>query len=125
CEFGNCAGAHLSVFFGGAMFVRDYTITGSALSHLFGTDGGFVYYYPSNGASTVTLVGLPVFVNGFIQLGTLAFVRATSLESTFVGTALGPRYSIQSNSVINTFFGGANFFPGDSAGSSSTGAQYV
>ncbi|KAB2768631.1 phage tail-collar fiber domain-containing protein [Brucella anthropi] len=41
------------------------------------------------------------------------------------GTATGPRYSVSTNGVINTRGSGANFFPGTTAGVTSTGGQYV
>jgi hypothetical protein len=41
------------------------------------------------------------------------------------GTFSGPRYSVYSNGVINTYGGGANFFPGSTAGTTATGGQYL
>jgi hypothetical protein len=42
----------------------------------------------------------------------------------FSGSATGSRFSVTLNSVINTG-GGANFFPGDVAGTTATGGQYT
>jgi hypothetical protein len=39
--------------------------------------------------------------------------------------ATGTRYNGTLNSVINTFGGGANYFPGNSAGSVATGGVYA
>ena len=46
---------------------------------------------------------------------------------TFVNTAnaIGPKYTAQSNGIINVNGQGVNFFPGSSAGSTGTGGQYV
>lgn len=41
------------------------------------------------------------------------------------GAFSGPRYTANSNGVINTYGGGANFFPGSTAGAVSTGGQYL
>ena len=43
----------------------------------------------------------------------------------FTGTVTGKRYIGTFNSVINVRGGGASFFPGDSAGTIATGAQYA
>lgn len=39
--------------------------------------------------------------------------------------AVGPKYLVDSNSVVYTNGGGVNFFPGNSAGSSASGGQYT
>ncbi len=41
------------------------------------------------------------------------------------GSFAGPRYTANSNGVINTFGGGANYFPGSTAGVTATGGQYL
>ena len=40
-------------------------------------------------------------------------------------TVTGTRYNITLNSVASTSGGGANFFPGDTAGITSTGGQFL
>ncbi|MBO0902666.1 DUF2793 domain-containing protein [Jiella sonneratiae] len=58
----------------------------------------------------------------FLTLLSLAWLQA----ATFTGsTATGKRYSIGLNSTLSTGSGGANFIPGDAAGSTATGGQYV
>lgn len=44
---------------------------------------------------------------------------------TFSGSATGKRYTADTNSVLFTSGGGASFIPGDSAGSTATGGQYI
>lgn len=56
-------------------------------------------------------------VNGSILLASSAF--------TITGSASGSRYSATLNGVINTAGGGANYFPGSTAGSTATGGQYA
>ncbi|MBE0560378.1 MAG: hypothetical protein IH622_06075 [Ochrobactrum anthropi] len=44
---------------------------------------------------------------------------------TMTGSATGKRYNVYSNGTINTYGGGANFFPGTTAGTASSGGQYL
>lgn len=71
---------------------------------------------------TVTLTGTPAFTT-FASTKTLAYASADG--TTFSGSGTGVRYSAETNSVINTDGAGSTFFPGDSAGSTATGGQYV
>jgi hypothetical protein len=45
--------------------------------------------------------------------------------NTFSGAATGVRYDSQSNSVIFTGGGGPTALPGDAAGTTATGGQYI
>ena len=45
--------------------------------------------------------------------------------NTYTGAATGTRYTLTMNSVCNVGGGGANYFPGNAAGSTATGAQYA
>ena len=51
-------------------------------------------------------------------------LRDTSFTYIY-GEQFVPDYDADTNGVINTFGGGANFFPGDTPGSTATGGQYV
>ena len=44
---------------------------------------------------------------------------------TASGTISGPRYRCIANGIINTLNGGTEFFPGDTAGTTNTGGQYL
>jgi hypothetical protein len=44
--------------------------------------------------------------------------------ATFTGSATGLRYHVEENSVIETNAAGATFFPGNAAGTTTTGGQY-
>ena len=74
-------------------------------------------------AITVTLVGTPNFANQFIRTMENSFAYLPAI--TFVGSATGARYLADSNGVIRTNGAAASYFPGNSAGSVSTGGQYV
>lgn len=103
----------------GEVQLGNYTITGGATSHLVAAGPGYIQI---SGANTVT--GAPAFSGQFAlaqNLGQIFVSNATSYN----GAATGPRYLSNTNSVINTQGGGANFFPGNSAGSTNAGGQYV
>ena len=44
---------------------------------------------------------------------------------TASGTISGPRYRCIANGIVNTLNGGTEFFPGDTAGTTNTGGQYL
>lgn len=57
-----------------------------------------------------------------VLTGVARFANCTMSPS---GAFAGPRFNVASNGVIDTSGGGANFFPGGSAGSQATGGQYL
>jgi hypothetical protein len=64
---------------------------------------------------TITLTGTPAFSGSFaLTQGGLAYIGMSNIS--FSGSATGQRYGVQYYSWINTYGGGANFFPGNSAG---------
>jgi hypothetical protein len=120
-EFGACSGAHLAAGRGGFLNVTaSYAISGGGASHMsIGSQGICMI----EGAITATLSGTPAFSSSFATVAGTAFLRASG--TTYSGSATGVRYIGSGNSAIETGGGGANFFPGSSAGSTSTGAQYT
>ena len=108
-----CSGAAINV-------KSNYRITGGAECHLNCSDNGSVYF---NGGLTITGVGTLNFSQFcFVKRGS----GVTHFGGTFSGgTYSGTRYLGQSVSYIDTNGGGASYFPGSTAGSLSTGAQYV
>ena len=118
--FGNCVNGHISAQGGSTVqMYANYTITGSAPTHLFAEINGFIQM----NSTTVTLTGTPAFSVAYAEASFLGTISAYSM--TFSGSATGARYLVNQNSVINTNGGGATFFPGNSAGSTATGGQYV
>ena len=71
---------------------------------------------------TITLTGTPAF-NQFAYASRVGVMQVW--QSTFSGSATGSRYNVDTNSVIFTNVGVASFLPGNTAGTSSTGGQYV
>jgi hypothetical protein len=98
----------------------NYSITGGTTSyHVASVDAGIVF-----------ITGRAITLTGTLTFGTFAYVSVQSLYVAYSctytgGTITGPRYNTSLNSVINTGGGGANYFPGSTAGAAATGGQYV
>lgn len=119
CNFGAAAAAHCNAGFAASIQAGgNYTISGSAPTHQVATSGGSI----SVNSVTVTLAGTPAFTQ-FANAQHTGTVGSAGV--TFSGSATGSRYSALTNGVINTSGSGANYFPGNSAGTTSTGGQYV
>ncbi|MBB5053061.1 hypothetical protein HNQ36_003052 [Afipia massiliensis] len=112
-NFGACATQHIQVASGGTVSaIGNYSISGGSVNHV-RVDGAGSQF---NGSTiAVTLTGTPNFAHSFTW-GFSASVQ-NWFSWTFTGTATGSRYSVESNALVNTFGGGASYFPGNSAGS--------
>jgi hypothetical protein len=120
-EFGPCVQTHVFVQGGGLFGIAaSYTISGGAVSHFFsGPDGNI---QTVTGGWTVTVTGTPAFSSSF-ALSRFGYMSPAG--TTFSGAATGGRYLADQNSVINTGGGGANYFPGNVAGTTASGGQYI
>jgi hypothetical protein len=100
---------------------NSYTISGSDTggAHIQITPGGIVNLA---GGITVTLTGTPAFANYAAVSGPSILEIA---NVTFSGSATGTRYIATKNGVIDTGGGGASYLPGNAAGSTASGGQYV
>lgn len=118
-HFGACGAWHMYAQSGGRIYAGvNYTISGGATSHTYADGLGYINH---GGGNTITLTGTPAFGTAFaISVG-----GQSQHNSTFSGSATGARYSATGNGVVNTIGGGASFLPGNSAGSTSTGGQYL
>lgn len=114
--FGTSFESHVVASLGAAVqFFYPYTISGSAYNHMYSLLGGVI---TADGV-TVTLTGTPAFAGGYVRaykLGNIEYYGAT-----FNGSATGPRYSSLAGSSIDTAGAGPNYFPGNSAGTATTG----
>lgn len=112
-NFGACATQHVQVASGGTVSaIGNYSITGGSVNHVRADGAGSQF----NGSTiTVTLTGTPNFTQSF----TWGFSSSVQnwFNWTFSGSATGTRYLVESNAVVNTFGGGASYFPGNAAGS--------
>lgn len=116
---------HMAAINGGIIefSTTGYTISGGGGVHLYVYTGGKIL---CNGSCIATLTGVPGFGTAFAYAydgGQILLPVGTYSTQGFSG--LGPRYSSNTNGVIDTAGGGANFFPGNTAGSTSNGGIYV
>jgi Pectate lyase superfamily protein len=94
-----------------------YTISGVGYTHIVVNTGGIVF----GGGGTITFTGAFSWGNGFVNTQHGAILSHSG--TTFSGPAqTGKRYQSDSNSVIETFGSGANYFPGSVAGTPAPGA---
>jgi hypothetical protein len=121
-KFGAVIGSiQISADFGaGVIIAGSYTINGGAGSHFAAQYGGAIGVLGSN---TITLTGTPAFSSQFADADRLGVLQAAGL--TFSGSATGTRYLANVNGLIDTGGGGANYFPGNAAGSAVNGGYYL
>lgn len=120
-DFGACGNAQVRAGDGGKAINigNNYTISAGAIYHFDASSLGEIRCQ----TNTVTLSGTPAYSTAFARAVGNAVVNAASI--TFSGSATGTRYSATLNGVINVAGGGANYFPGNAAGSTATGGQYA
>lgn len=99
--------------------LSNYEISGGGGRHVFVTEEGFIRMT----GLTVTLTGTPAFVTNFASASQNSYLQISG--NTYSGSATGARYSSVSAATIDTAGGGATYLPGDSAGSTATGGQYI
>jgi hypothetical protein len=120
-EFGVIANAAVQVAqncFIGAVG-NTFKISGGMAQFFNALHGGFIQY----DSVTTTITGTPAFTSAFAQVANTGKIEAVS--NTFSGSATGTRYSANTNGVINTSGGGANYFPGNAVGTTVNGGIYV
>jgi hypothetical protein len=117
--FGACV-QHMQANNGGLIEIYgDYTIVDDATYHMLAGLGGEILYLPG---LTITLTGTPAFSGAFVYSQTNAIVEATGV--TWTGGTTGVRFINLLGGGIDTGGGGANYFPGDSAGSTTAPGWY-
>lgn len=117
-DFGTGINQQLRADDGGAISCTgSYSISGGADNHVAGV-GGLIRIQ----AFTITINGTPAFSTAFVTLSYLTMAIMNGI--TFVGSATGKRYEVTMNGIC-LCGGSANYFPGNSAGSTSTGGQYA
>ena len=115
-------GAHIFANAGLIQVTQSYSIIGGAAYHLETSNPGAQIGMGSG--ITVTLTGTPNFTGAFANAHLLGMTGVQIPAPTFSGAATGVRYLANGNGVISVSGGGANYFPGNSAGATSTGGQY-
>lgn len=112
--FGACATYHITVSgFSQVLVQNNYQIQGGALAH---------YAAPGHGSIEVTAGitvtwGANTTFTQFALVGQQSAVTAASVTYNLNSfTVTGQRFSVANNGVLNAGGGGANYFPGNSAG---------
>lgn len=120
-EFGACASRHVFSRGGAAVYIVANTrITGAAQTFFEAAYAGAYFEYV--GGYTCAIVGTPVAGYATVVAGLCSVVVINAI--TFSGSATGIRYAVGTNSVIQTFGSGANYFPGDAAGTNDGSGVY-
>lgn len=119
-EFGSVNYEHIYLSNGAALSIGGaWAISGSAIAHILVSSGGQF----NAGGITCTITNTPAFSNGFATASNLGVIVVVSL--TFSGSATGKRYDATTNGVIQTYGGGASYFPGNASGTTATGGVYA
>lgn len=100
-----------------AVSIAANTISSGAYAHIWALNGGRISFTQAH-----TLSGTPAFSQAFAKADYLGTIQS---NATFSGSATGKRYEVTTNAIIETFGGGASYFPGNSSGSTATGGQYA
>lgn len=118
-EYGTIAGNAIKATDKGTIRIsNDYTISGSQLRHIFARRKSSVIVR-EEAQTTTTLTGTPAFSTAFCEVTDLSFVR---FNTAFSGSGTGVRYIVSANSLIQS---GGSTLPGGTAGSTTTGGQYI
>jgi hypothetical protein len=102
-----------------------YTISGNANSHVISNSGIILLANSPTTAQAVTLQGSPAFASAFAVATQSGIITAQSANITYSGAAGGSRYTVDGTSRIDTYGGGANFFPGTTAGTATNTWNYT
>ncbi len=118
--FGSCGSQQVRVTDGGRISaIGNYGIDGGAGNHWSAVGNGIVRVQ----GRTITLTGTPAFSAAFANADLSSTVLVNG--NTFSGAATGSRYGATNNAVISSGGGGATYLPGNAAGSTGAGGQYI
>lgn len=120
-EFSTAGTAQLYVSNGAATQIGACSISGGGGCHAFLEFGGF--WNPLG--QTITATTALTYSIAFISAFGGATGRCASMTFVNPANVSGPRYTVTLNAVVITNGGGANYFPGSSAGSTATGGEYA
>ena len=121
--FGACALSQIAAFSGAAITgSSNFAVSGGAQSMIVVGGGGGVV---NVGGLTVTFSNSPAYSTATVSVTTLGNASVFGMTFTNGATVTGVRYSVIANGVLFTNGGGANYIPGNSAGSAASGGQYI
>lgn len=119
-NYGN-TGVHITAADGGVITVEDgYTLAGNCAAHWQVLNGGTLRCEGITITNTSGLIFTTAFA--FCASGGNMLVGANTFATT---TATAVRFQVVQNGVIRTYGAGASYLPGNSAGVTATGGQYV
>lgn len=119
--FGAASAQHMRADTGGVIkntYGVGYAVSGGANWHIWSTGGAIIL-----NAAVVTVTA-PITVSAWVSADSGANVVAYACSAVNASNVTGQRYTVTSNAVITTYGGGASYFPGTTAGSSSAGGVY-
>ena len=99
--------------------IGNYEISATAERHIWVLRNGRM----NTDFVTVTLTGTPFWSSVFCRVEAVSSYTAGAM--TFTGSATGKRFEIEQNGVVSNTGGGATYFPGNVAGTTATGGQYL
>lgn len=121
-SLGACYATQITATQGGLVNIsQNLTISGNAIAHCELDAGGNITY---GEGITINLTGTPNFSGAFAE--TVGPGKITIADVTFTGPgATGVRYNATGLGFIYTGGGGANYLPGNSPGTTSSGGVYA
>lgn len=121
CEFGTCVGHQIYAGNSGEIYAAgNFSVSGSAASMAAAQVRGLIRI----NSCTVTYSNSPAYSTATVYADRMSTIIGYGMTFTNGGTVTGPRYGAHSLSLIEGD-GTANYYPGNSAGSTSTGGQYT
>jgi hypothetical protein len=129
-DFGAAGAGHMLCDTGSMACNGDYTISGAAQFHIAVEFATFVLTpnrVPPTVNSIVNITAGFNFSQAFVFGWGNGFLRCDSrtIFSGAAGSVTGQRFNVSANATIYTSGAGVNFFPGNVAGVTATGGQYV
>ncbi|WP_454626971.1 hypothetical protein [Bradyrhizobium cenepequi] len=125
-RYGTCAGAHIAADVGSILLWGTQTIDGNATSHFQSIQGADIRSAPVGSAQQCTLtIAASVSITSFAYAHLGGRAAVTYALITGAASVTGKKYDATTNGIINTSGGGASYFPGTVAGTTSQGGLYL
>jgi hypothetical protein len=121
-DFADATTAHMFANNGTITINGDYSISGPSASHFYAFANG--KFGQKDGPNTITINGVQAFGTAFARATDGGVIVNSSGGNTYVGSATGPRYFVDTYGVIDTWASGASYFPGDTPGTATAAGIY-
>ncbi|WLB57504.1 hypothetical protein [Bradyrhizobium japonicum] len=138
-DWGPCNGTHMIIYNGGTVRLNGtttdkFTVSGAPLGNTF-SGAAWLACFGGGRIDVVNIAAPPQFVvlntpmnfaGAFIQCSDVA-VAAMFFTGGIIGASActGKKYDVKTNGIINTAGQGINYFPGNVAGTQTSGGQYI